>query len=801
MNIHGSQRQLRQGDIAVINSDEIHAINSNMNETGNSVFLLQIGSRFLQGFHLDCETLRCKLIIDECDAAKEIRRMLLLIIDELQARDTAYMVAVQAYCGNIIALLIRHFVQQEPAAAGKNQYPGNEFTIQRLKRIFTYIHQHYQESPSLGDIAEVAFVSPYYLSHFFTAAVGMSYSRYLSNIKIDMVRQDLAATTDSITEIMERHGFANTKTFNRVFKNRVGCTPRAYRKNTMIQNAMEPLVPRGLKSKTPAPSPAIPHLNPKLGSYVNFRSHINIPKELYREYPNERPSQSVVPVREIYPGIGEPVKSLDRYYRKMISAARASDILRASVREQLRNVQKEITFEYIHFHGIFNDEMGILPPGGSGKHYNFTYIDEIFDFLLSIGLRPFVELSFMPTALASGEKTVFFYRGNITPPKSWESWGNLVAAFIDHIIRRYTQEEVEHWYFEVWNESNLSDFWAGTFNDYMKLYRITSQRIKAAGPSIPVGGPAIGSFQYSNARSFLDRFLSECAGEKLPLDFISGHPYPAYYHDEDGVRQELLPGPDQSRDDICWIRERVSSSAYPDAELFLDEWNSSCRSDELLHDTAFMAPFLIQNYLSCQGLAKSLTYWAVSDVFEEEGVPCREFHGGFGLINKSGLKKPQYYAFIFLNRLGPEILCQDKEYIITRRIKENRETESIQVLAWNYVHYNTSYANGDRTKLDFYDRYGVFEKKKTMACNIIIPNPGARPCLIEKSLFDRNHGSIFDCWIKNGAVEYLSPRQLELLQTQCRPKQEMVIKKDCESLVLEIILPPFGFVFFDIKLL
>ncbi|MDR1128225.1 MAG: hypothetical protein LBL20_02845, partial [Treponema sp.] len=432
-------------------------------------------------------------------------------------------------------------------------------------------------------------------------------------------------------------------------------------------------------------------------------------------------------------------------------------------------------------------------------NYNFTYIDDIFDFLLSAGLRPFVELSFMPGALAGGEKTVFFYRGNVTPPEDPEAWENLVSAFMEHIIRRYSLEEVERWYFEVWNEPNLEDFWGGSFDDYMELYRGAARAVKAAGSLIPVGGPAVSSFQYGGARAFLDRFLAACAKEKLPLDFISGHPYPVYYYDTKDGRKEVLPGPGQSREDILWIRGRVDSSAYPDAELFLDEWGSSCRPDDLLHDTAFMGTFLIQNYLSCQGLAQSLAYWALSDVFEEAGVPCREFHGGFGLVNKSGLRKPQYFAFVFLNRLGAEIICQEKNYIVTRKTGKKRETESVQVLVWNYVHYNRSYAEGDRTALDYYDRYGVFEEKETLACRIIIPNAGSRPCLIEKSQFDRGHGSAFDFWLKNGAIEYPSPGQLELLTAQCRPHQEIFIKRSGETLALEAALPPFGFAFFDIR--
>ena len=93
-------------------------------------------------------------------------------------------------------------------------------------------------------------------------------------------------------------------------------------------------------------------------------------------------------------------------------------------------------------------------------------------------MRPFVELSFMPTALASGAKTVFHYRGNVTPPRDYKQWSTLIRTLVAHWVGRYGVQEVSEWFFEVWNEPNLKAFWTGTQKDYFKLYRVTADAIK-----------------------------------------------------------------------------------------------------------------------------------------------------------------------------------------------------------------------------------------------------------------------------------------------------------------------------------
>jgi xylan 1,4-beta-xylosidase len=174
----------------------------------------------------------------------------------------------------------------------------------------------------------------------------------------------------------------------------------------------------------------------------------------------------------------------------------------------------------VRFHGILSDPMGTLTCQKDRLLYSFFNADSIIDYLLSIGMRPFVELSFMPTTLASGAQTVFRYQGNVTPPRDYRAWAALIQKLVHHWVDRYGVAEVREWYFEVWNEPNLHAFWTGTQADYFELYRHTAEAIKGIDPGLRVGGPA------SAKNAWITEFLDFCDGHGIAADFVSTHHYP-----------------------------------------------------------------------------------------------------------------------------------------------------------------------------------------------------------------------------------------------------------------------------------
>ena len=396
--------------------------------------------------------------------------------------------------------------------------------------------------------------------------------------------------------------------------------------------------------------------------------------------------------RIIAADVSRPGVPMSRMYNFCVGAGRASEGLRADWQRQLRAVHAACGFRYIRFHGLFSDDMGAYFEDRQGRPiYNWQYIDELFDFLQSIGMKPFVELGFMPSPLASGSATIFWYRANVTPPKDYAKWEAFIAAFVRHVTERYGAEEVRTWYFEVWNEPNLSGFWMGSTPgktddemapvlraEYFKLYAATARAVKSVDPACRVGGPA------TAGSGWIDETLAHCVAERLPLDFVSTHCYATSsgYLDETGSAGTVF-SPDRNAitGEVRATRAKMDGSPFAQAELHYTEWSTSYTPFDPIHDTYFSAPFILDKIRNVGAAATSMSYWTFTDIFEEAGPRATPFHGGFGLLNYQDLPKPAYFAYAFLNRLGDAALaCADPAAFVCRD-----RAGGVQALFWDFT--------------------------------------------------------------------------------------------------------------------
>lgn len=371
---------------------------------------------------------------------------------------------------------------------------------------------------------------------------------------------------------------------------------------------------------------------------------------------------------------------LNRTFNVSVGAGRANEGLRADWQQQLAQIKRDAGFRYIRMHGLLGDDMGVYRVDAQGKeHYNFQYIDALYDYLLSIDVKPFVELGFMPSAMASGDKTIFWWRGNVTPPHSYEKWGRLVKALTEHFTARYGAAEVATWYFEVWNEPNLKDFWAGSQDDYFKLYSHAARAIKAVNPSYKVGGPA------TAGAAWIPEMIAYCATHQVPLDFVSTHTYGVNqgFLDEYGTTGTVLSKDEWAVSaDVLKNRQQIAASAMPTLELHYTEWSSSYTPADPTHDSYHQAAYILQKLKQVGNAAQSMSYWVFTDIFEEAGPRIEAFHGGFGLMNTQGIKKPAYFAYQYLNELASaELKNPDSQSFATTDGKGN-----VQLLLWDYTH-------------------------------------------------------------------------------------------------------------------
>lgn len=390
------------------------------------------------------------------------------------------------------------------------------------------------------------------------------------------------------------------------------------------------------------------------------------------------------PERTIQADLSQVKGPRSMVWQDSVGAGRVGEGLRAGWREQLELCRKELGFTYLRAHGLLHDELGVYSEDKDGNpRYNWQYIDDVYDYLLHIGMRPFVEVGFSPKALASGDRTIFWWNANVSAPKDYAKWDALITALVKHWTDRYGADEVKKWRFEIWNEPQLSIFFqpppGKTPRDaYMELYEHTARDIASVNPAYVIGGPAgPGWF----------RELIDLAHQKnLPLDFISYHPYglaggPTGF-DETGANLLYL-----SNDLNAVARGAnrginvVKNSPMPNLPIYITEWSSSYSSRDPIHDTYFEAPYILQQLRNTEQMG-AMSYWTFTDIFEENGPGWRPFHGGFGLINYQGIKKPAYWAYWFLAKLGPtEIKSSDPSSYVTKD-----DSGGYQVLFWDLTH-------------------------------------------------------------------------------------------------------------------
>ena len=344
---------------------------------------------------------------------------------------------------------------------------------------------------------------------------------------------------------------------------------------------------------------------------------------------------------------------------------------------QLTLAQKELRFRYIRFHNVFADQLGIYREVGGKPVHDWRKIDALYDRLLKMGLKPFVELGFTPDAMKTSDQTIFYWKGNTSHPQP-EKWTALVDAFTRHMIDRYGAKEVRSWYLEFWNEPNLAGFWEGADQAaYFDYYKRTVRAIKAIDPALRVGGPA------TAGAAWVPEFLAYAKANALPVDFVSTHTYGVEggFLDEKGEGDNKLSrDPDAVVKDVRAVRAQIDAAGRPGLPLFFTEWSTSYNPRDPIHDDYLGAAYVLSKLRRTEGLAQGMSYWTFSDLFEEPGPQTKPFEGGFGLMTPQGVRKATWFAYKYLADLGNrELPTGDAQSIAAIKGR------TIQLLAWRDV--------------------------------------------------------------------------------------------------------------------
>lgn len=467
-----------------------------------------------------------------------------------------------------------------------------------------------------------------------------------------------------------------------------------------------------------------------------------------------------------------PAHPFPHFWEQMFGSGRATLSLRDSYRRDMHEVHAVTGFNLVRFHGILDRDVGVYGVDAKGRPvYNFTYVDQIYDGLLAQGVRPFVELSFMPPELATRQQTMgFWYDPIVAPPKSWRAWNDLLRHFAQHLVDRYGIDEVSQWYFEVWNEPN-GTFWGGDPREstYFHLYEETARALKSVSPRLRVGGPATAQ------AAWVPAFIRFCSSRHVPVDFVSTHVY-----GDDTAKNVFGTHEQISRRDMVIravqkVHREVAASQLPHLPIIFSEFNATYTGTETdVTDSPYIGPWMANTIRACDGLVDLMSYWTFSDVFEEGGVAKTPFHGGFGLMAVGDIPKASFNDFALLHQLGTERLAADSDSVLVTR----RRDGALAVALWNYAPPGPHGETKSYT-LSFRNVSGV-----TRASIRIV---------------DRDHGSPLAVWRAMGAPSYPSFAQGRALLKAAEPPATQMVRLSPADPALTLRLLPHALALVELE--
>jgi len=465
-----------------------------------------------------------------------------------------------------------------------------------------------------------------------------------------------------------------------------------------------------------------------------------------------------------------------------IGTGRMGLALQKAYIEQLALVQSDIGFSHIRGHGLFSDDMAIYQEyedadGKKHAEYNFTYLDMVMDSYLELKIRPFLELGFMPEKMASGDQTVFYWKGNITPPADYNNWKALICATLSHLIDRYGEEEVVTWPIEVWNEPNLPGFWKDAdMEEYFRLFKESFVAIKELNEGFKVGGPAICGVD--DVR-WLREFLEFCVKEDIKPDFITRHHYMFDKPDNVGhYRYGALRDTHDTLNELKTSRELIDGYELTKGlPMHITEFNTSYCPDSPVHDTVKNAAYIAWQISHMGQYSDSYSYWTFGDIFEEKGVPFTPFHGGFGLVANGLIKKPTYWTFEFFKSLQGECMeCSDDLTLV--KLPDG----SYRGVAYNLCTDKDSASN------------------LPIEINFEVDKDAGKTFTVITKLVDEDHANPVSVWHDLGEPSSLSKQQLKLLRDCAVPYiQTELINSENGSLKVSLILNPNAVMWFEVR--
>lgn len=684
-------------------------------------------------------------------AFDRIRRLIARLVKNNVERRQGYTLRNWSFVYDLMDVLYNNFRVEatERDESGAHRY------AKRILEITGLINERFRENLTLTELADHVFLSAPYLSKFIRRQFGMTFHQYLTKVRLNHALQELLYSGDTIENISDNSGFPNAHAFVQAFRKEYGVLPSIYRRDFLRE--------AGQKTST----------------VIEQHDYMAILKK-YLEKPEQivRSEQTLVRYAEC--DVTIPGTALRHTWKTLLNVGRAADLLIADIRDMVRAMRKNIGFRYIKLSGILNDELRVCTRAENGDLViNYIYLDIVLDFVVGIGMRPLMQFSYMPEALAEYPRKTLFNHP-VSEPKDITEWAELLSAVTRHCIARYGIEEVRKWLFCVWAQPDTPQQMFGFTSDelFYHFYRESFLAVKKCDSQLTFGSPAFYFALKPGGEKWYFHFLHWCAANDCMPEFLSFVYYdtvmPEEVDDEERTKESfgfwggmtLNRSTDGFQSFVDLIISELKHYYDWQRPILLTEWNSTPSQQDLLNDTCYKSCYIARCILEQYDRLDSFGYWSLTDLMAEAPLPRQLFFGGIGLFTVNGIPKPAYYVFEMLNKLGEEKISQGPGWFITRN---NRD---YAIMLYNYRHYSYLYALGERFDMTFTDRYTPFSPEQSLDVQLKLTGIIDGEYLVRETSLSRDSGSAFDNWVSMGAIESDAEEDIEYLKAVSRPAEQ-----------------------------
>lgn len=641
---------------------------------------------------------------------------------------------------------------------------------QKSCEIMDYINSHYMEQISLNTISKALYLSPSYISKIFKENFQVGVLEYINRLRVQKSIVTLCNSNAYIADIAEDCGFTNAKTYSRIFQKEMGVSPTDYRKqHSSEEKSAEPLF-------TPVRTDVVQLFD--LGTEGDF-------------FPTGSERDVSLPVKFDFTAPHSTKKSPP--WNKILYAGTAELLLHQTAQQTVLRAIKDFDVEYIRFMGTFSDGLQTYQEDDSGNpRYFWMLLDEVLHFITDHKVKPFIGLGYMPKKLAAvNTPSPFHWGANTGGPKSYKKWTNYLKAFFQHLVQMYSYEVVCTWRFEFWNDPILDGvFWHDSEQAFREFFLVSYQAFREILPDGQFGSPGfINLDEYQKA----ENFLGFCMKHKVRFDFLCMHLFELTDSRNPGQEKmnEYRIRQKSAHHGSSFVVESVNAfRAAADrvgctAPIVITEWNVSPYFHDLSRDTAFMSAYIFDIMNRLPDCVASISFWALTDFTGEHSPQQDIFSGELGQRTVNDLAKPSYLAFMLLKRMQGNILESGDSYCITQ------SNHGCHIVLYNYCFYNEDFLSGRNRPLSRKDRYQIFENghQKIFLLDLTL-EPGRYR--IERHILDREHGSIYDGWIRMGAPEFIDTTCRAYLNKIAYPDMNIQYKNIHGSLVFSEQVPQHG---------